>query len=289
MKKLIVAILSITIMQNIQSQEIVNPDYIWSNLEEHCHVWGSSYTTKFFNFNGDTIVNDTLYKKIWISEDENHTTWDFYFALIREENNRVYYRPAYGQEGLIYDFNLELGDSVLVDNSRAVEPVWLTLSNVDTIETEIGQRERWYMESSLYPEVDYWIRGIGSESGILNSSTSVFGGLCGLYELLCQEETDYIVYQNPEYQTCYLYTVGAEEKTPELFSANYKPSQQVLLVELKSEDVHNLILSDIRGNILYRKETSLKRETIPFERIPSGLYILTISSKDGYSVYKFVK
>ncbi len=94
----------------------------------------------------------------------------------------------FGDEGLIYDFNLEIGDSVLVNNPRAVGEVWLHLLEIDTITVADDLRERWRMVSSEYQESDYWLRGIGSIAGVLNSSMSIYGGLCGFYALLCQYE-----------------------------------------------------------------------------------------------------
>ena len=74
-------------------------------MEEHCQPWGSTYSTDYFQFEEDTIINGFVYKKVWISEDETYQNWNFYSAFIREENNKVYYKHMFGEEGLIYDFN----------------------------------------------------------------------------------------------------------------------------------------------------------------------------------------
>lgn len=274
----------------ILAQEIVKSEYIWSNLEEHCHSWGSTYTTEYFHFDKDTIINDTNYKKIWISQEEGHMTWDFFGAHIREEGKKVYYRPYFGDEGLIYDFTLEMGDSVLVDNPRAVDPVWLTLTNIDTIETEFGDRERWKMESSLYPEADYWIVGIGSTAGILNSSTSVFGGLCGLYELLCQEDNGNLSYSNPEYQTCYLYTVGVDRIMFQEPFARYVPNTKSLEIDI-NEDYGPAIflLFDINGNIIKKESNISNPKLINMSDRATGIYILTLKTQQGIKNFKFVK
>ena len=135
-----------------QSQEIVNTNKLWSIMSEHCQPWGSTYSTDFFMFDEDTIINDILYQKVWISEDENHEDWNFYGAFIREVDNRVYYRQMFGDEGLIYDFNLQLGDSVVVNNPRSIGEISLFLNAIDSVETENGYLERWTLVNNLYPD-----------------------------------------------------------------------------------------------------------------------------------------
>ncbi|MAZ94344.1 MAG: hypothetical protein CMF58_07965 [Lentimicrobiaceae bacterium] len=258
------------------SQEIVNTAKLWSCMEEHCHEWGSEFSTDFYRFEEDTIINSLTYKKVWISEDENHEIWNFYGAFIREENNRVYYRQMFGDEGLIYDFNLEIGDSVLVDNPRAVGEVWLHLLEIDTITVADGLRERWRMVSSEYQDSDYWIRGIGSIAGVINSSMSVYGGLCGFYALLCQDEQGEKIYENPEYNTCYLYTVGRDEVTEDNTSIIYNRDLSSIVVKLQDKSDMAILITDISGKILYKTEVNSKKETIPFRINNPGIYIVTV-------------
>ena len=66
---------------------------------------------------GDTIINDKLYSKVYDIEDDsclniNNAT---YFGAIREEEKKIYALIAYGQEEeiLLYDFNVEVGDTVI--------------------------------------------------------------------------------------------------------------------------------------------------------------------------------
>lgn len=117
--------------------------------------WGTSYTSNYHRFYGDTIINDTLNKKVWVSEDENYEEWYFFDSFIREENKKVYYREMFQSEGLIYDFNLQIGDSVLLNNIRAVDNLWLKLTEIDSVQTTDGFVERWRLESRHYLNSDY--------------------------------------------------------------------------------------------------------------------------------------
>ncbi len=178
---------------------------------------------------------------------------------------------------------------MLIDNPRAVSQVWLTLTEIDTIETEIETRERWKMESSQYPIPDYWIRGIGSTAGVINSSTSVFGGLCGLYELLCQEDDDYLVYVNEEYQSCYIYTVGDYEKPAYHLTFRYDALTGTLFIDNIANEFEQLSIFDISGQIVLEMTLNATSHQISVNRLPSGIYILYASSISGSTSYKFIK
>lgn len=46
------------------SQEIVDPAKLWSNMEEHCQPWGSTYSTDFIRFDIDTIIDNLLCQRV---------------------------------------------------------------------------------------------------------------------------------------------------------------------------------------------------------------------------------
>ncbi len=284
----ILLFLALTLTTNSFSQEIVVSEKTWSNLEEHCHSWGSIFTTDFLRFDKDTIIDAITYKKVWISEDENQQTWNFYGSFIREENGKVYFREFFGQEGLIYDFNIEPGDSVLIDNPRAVGPVWLKLETIDTILLETGERERWKMTSSQYPDFDYWIRGIGSEAGVINSSTTVFGGLCGLYELLCLKSEGELVYLNQNYNTCYLYTVGEDELPAENSSVYFNRSLNQLVIKFDSSSEKSVYLFNQMGNLEYSMKAQSGETIVPVNNYSPGMHVLTIVDGSVRSNFKFI-
>ncbi len=280
--------LSIFLITN--SQEIVNPSKLWSSMEEHCQPWGSTYSTDYLRFESDTIIDDYTYKHVWISEDEDHEEWNFYGAFIREENNRVYYRQMFGEEGLIYDFNLELGDSVLIDNPRAVGAIWLFLAEVDSVETVEGMKERWRLISNEYPNSEYWIRGVGSRTGVLNSSSGIFGGLCGLYTLLCQKEDGELIYVNPEYQSCYLYTTGRDEgeKINDPIRLKYDKFQKSVTVIFSGNSEKEIILSNITGHTKSSISNSLESTTLSLLNNPAGIYIITVLQDGNRYSKKFI-
>lgn len=274
----------------LNSQEIVDRAKMWSSMEEHCQPWGSTYSTDFYRFDEDTLIDEHNYKKVWISGDENYQQWDFYGAFVREELNRVYYRQIGSEEGLVYDFNLEIGDSVLIDNPRAAGALYLTLVEIDSVEITDGYRERWKLVSTNYPNPEYWIRGVGSETGILNSSSGIFGGLCGLYTLLCEKENDELVYINHEHESCYLITTDVKELELEvkLFDVNFTNELITVKFNMLDNSRKTIVLSDITGNIISQTKTSEGESSFSLMNNPSGIYIVSVMVNGRVTSQKFV-
>lgn len=276
--------------QLLFSQQIVDTSKIWSIMEEHCQPWGSNYSTNYFRFDNDTVIENKTYKKVWISEDEYHQEWNFYGAFIREENSKVYFREIFQEEGLIYDFNLEMGDSVVVNNTRGAEELTLFFTEIDSVEVEDGYRERWKLISNEYENTEYWIRGIGSETGVINSGTGVFGGLCGLFTLLCEKENDELVYMNPEYGSCFLITTGVENNAlvKNEVSISYNPNNKTVNVSTNYNRPQTILLTDITGKIISRQQIASGSFSFNLFNNPNGLYIISVLREGRLTSEKFI-
>jgi len=132
---------------------------------------GLGKTTEYeykYKINGDTIINQVKYAKIYMIDYRYNSTE--LSAFVREKDKKVYqYAPWSENETLIYDFDIKVNDSICICNGN-----WqLILKNVSTINTESGQRKCFYFESYAYNSFEssweytyaypiYIIEGIGS-------------------------------------------------------------------------------------------------------------------------------
>lgn len=272
----------------IISQEIVDADKLWAIANVHCQPWGNAYSTYFYKFEGDTVVQDTAYQKVMISTDEFHENWDFFGAFIREENGRVFYRELYQQEGLIYDFNMELGDTVLVNNTRALEAVHLVLTEIDSVPSEEGYVERWQLNCLEYPDqTEIWLRGIGSMAGVMNSSVEIFGGLCGLYVLLCSSDLGNTVFQNPEFESCWMYITDIDNSEKKIAPRIYFSSaSQQLIIEGLSLENGIVTLTDLNGRRINKKPFEGEKVQLPLSSAHNGIILVTVEQGDFLSTQK---
>ncbi|MEE4259035.1 MAG: T9SS type A sorting domain-containing protein [Bacteroidales bacterium] len=284
MNKLVYILLFFIAIPSTQAQEIVDNQKLWSILTGHCLPDYTTYTTSFFKFEEDTIIDGKTYKMVFISEDEFQEEWFFFGSFIREDNKKVYLREYFGEEGLIYDFNLQLGDTVVVNNPRAVSEVALVLTEIDSVETSDGYRERWKLTNEEFLIPEYWIEGIGSTGGILNSSTEVFGGLCGTYILLCEEENGNTIYLNPEYEQCYYLLLNNAEEQEALqisYKLIYKPSIRAMELIFNEHGKRHILVSDIQGRTIARFESEENNVQLPLNSYTNGLYMVSILQDDG--------
>jgi hypothetical protein len=156
------------------------------------------------NFNLDGVD----YKLVWKKSKYGTSK----AGAVREEDKRVYYRRKisqnYQDEVLLYDFNLTVGDTVTV-NWMHQQLMVLEESEVEvngTMRRKLGLG-RYYIG---YPptEVDeYWIEGVGSSYGFLNSGYEEMMG--SFFYLLCYHENGNLVWDNEAFDDCVMNSDGA--------------------------------------------------------------------------------
>ncbi len=265
-----------------RQNQIVEPWKMWANLHIYCHSTGTEYSTDFIRFNGDTVVDGISYKKVEYAEDEAHENWNFYGYFIREENKKVFLKRPFEPEGLIYDFTLQnIGDTVTINNPVTNSALFLTLTAIDSVETTGGWRQRKKFSAEGYEPEEYWIDGIGSGSGVLNSGMAVFGGLCGAAELLCEHEYDTLVYQNPQYGSCYIVTTGMEEiNGNSVVSVYFNNGNNELVLKFKNSGKKEIVVYDINGRTLKSFTTLENYAAIYLTPEINGLIFISISGNN---------
>jgi len=263
-----------------QQNQIVVENKIWSNVREDCLPEGNIYTTFYHRFQGDTTIEDRQYKKVMIAEDELYQEWYFSGSFIREDSGRVYFMEySDEEEGLIYDFNLKMGDTVTINNPLVTEGLLLTLTTIDSIETISGYRTRWKLEKNEYSTPEYWIEGIGSQSGVLNSGTGVFGPLCGAYTLLCEKEDNITIYQNPDYETCFYILLEVEDRQIEdsfKFEVRYSRSGEQLNILFNNSEPKNVQIASLTGIHVFKTQTHNQQISLDKSKFSAGLYIISV-------------
>ena len=274
----------------LQSQEnsLVTEDREWASLWEICGPDYITYQTFYTRFHGDTMVNGKEYKKVEIAEDEDAQVWKFSGEFVREENNRVFYLGNFlEEEMLLYDFNLKVGKQVKVWNVLEPDGIVLQVTHIDSVLTFDGYRKRMHLEFDEFSVPEVWIEGVGSESGVLNSSGSIFLGICNTYFLLCSTDNGFQVYQNPEYETCYYNLLGREEtetKVDTIF-LNYVPITRTLTLHNTDHESVDVLITGITGQVVYRSQTNDASYEIDLSSLKSGFYVVSIRSK-GIATFK---
>lgn len=205
MKRILLFIIAAIAIQFVLSaQDFVSPDKQWNVLASGMP---QSTSTEIFWFEGDSIINDKTYQKFWVSRDSLHNRR--FEGLMREESKVVYYIQPGNNEGVLYDFNVEIGDTISIVNYFCFNAFPLTVYDIDTVEYYGMSRKRWHL--GIQGEIrEIWIEGIGSHSGPLYSAYEMCI-VCPYWGLLCFHEQGELYYIMPYETECYQTSVGQSE------------------------------------------------------------------------------
>ncbi|MCC5917474.1 MAG: T9SS type A sorting domain-containing protein [Cryomorphaceae bacterium] len=254
--------------------------------------YGNNTYTDSMSVIGDSIIDGHLYKKVinvWASMDS--------LLLLREDTAaRQVYFLLDSIEYILYDFSLELGDSVTIyttlpgNGDLNFSPFQTTVSLVDTIVdlNNIHRKRLWLntQTASSFLIAGPWIEGIGGETGFVPISNNISINLTP--NLLCAWNDGVQIYANDNYDSCYYRLVSVETFSKDI--SNLKtypnPTKDFINVSVTVENVkpHTVVIRDLQGKIL-REQPLLNNGTeqmagLELQALPNGMYLLEIRS-DG--------
>ncbi|NOX86626.1 MAG: T9SS type A sorting domain-containing protein [Chlorobi bacterium] len=258
---------------SINGQGFLSADKQW-NVRNVFYPAG--YSTEIYRIQGDSVINSVDYKKIWVSFD-SLSTWSFQ-GLLREDSNIVYYKAQDAGEGILYDFNLEAGDSAYVKNVFCPDqdiPVYVL--DVDTVEYFGVSRKRWHLDSDGGND-EYWVEGIGSLNGPLYTKYW-YCIICPVWELLCYHEGNTLLYILPDETECYQNTVGIEENQGrDHITISPNPVTRGNAFEIESDISLSAVSLFSASGILIRRLSLAADHSVRIETggLNPGLYLLSI-------------
>jgi hypothetical protein len=255
------------------SQEFIDSTKTWTVAEYITSGSGStSKTTITFSFNGDTLIENTSYTKMFsLDNDGNielHSFW-------REDNDgNIYYVRGVEVEQCIYNFQLEKSDTFnLGSNEIIVDSVLLK---------DFGNTEKKFSYShySYVPDhVIVWIEGVGS----LNAPGVPDGYFLvgGSYSLICYHENEELIYLNPSYTDCnassgtLVKDVLCNENLIRLFPLDDFSIQ----IDIQSNESGNIDFYTLEGKHVWSE--ILQNSTSYVQLTQQGIYIYRFTSNEG--------
>ncbi len=217
-KQKIILLILIVVSLSTKSQSydiLIDTNKLWSTVDDYLFSNTESYYTKFGD---DTLVAGEVYKKILVSEDYYMLAWDLKGFAREDTNRRVYFRTLTGDEGLVYDFDVDIGDTVdFINPFLPIEYFDTTIIVInktsvffgDTIRTAIDIAKCNADTAAGYC-VERWIEGVGSTIGVLENGYRIASVVGWYYRLICYYDNDLLIYQDSNYNKCY-YNISIEE------------------------------------------------------------------------------
>lgn len=237
---------------------------------------------------GDTLIGGLNYIQIYSLYDSTLTNPNsHYYAAIREENKRVYTRIGSNPETLLYDFNLEVGDTIWHTFSETFFTTDSFFQHVLTVDSMLlldgKYRKRWVFESATTPD-DIVIEGIGSISGIglFNPIKNAWATNGDQYQFACFKHNDTALYiNNPECENCFCSMLTSIDKPKNVFQCKITPNPVSGKIQLCfNNEVNNveILIYNTSGQLIYTcNNVSGKTTSLDMSNFKSGLYLLQVS------------
>ena len=235
-----------------------------------------------FRIDGDTIINNVEYRKLYL---ENY----FYGGVRETKDSLVYYYDAvaYEQEILLYDFAWQVGKQIKSGRfSNISEYVYATIDRIDTLVLENG-RKCAYITTSRGTKC---IQGIGDVNGFLYPVDYIAQADCEIaHKLWCAIDTkingeNRIIYKDEQCNDCYSCSDNlAVLESNKAISLSPNPVKDYLTITLPTDN-NEIRIFDLQGKLLLQQNVGFSAE-VNVSMLPTGTYVLVVNGES----YKFVK
>ena len=247
---------------------------------------GKNYPVKY-RLSEKLEFRDGFYKRLLKSEDESSTNFTPTDLSIRETENVIYLKDSY-LERVLYDFNLEVGDTLSTIDLSFNEIKYVTVQ-VDSFDL-LGERRKAIIvrcagdeDGTLYGYAT-WVEGVGDVNrGILAPLDGCRTD--GNTTLLCYFENDEIKYSNPNYNACWTTTRDISIVNDLVVYPN--PVTNHLYVK-SSLDYMDYRIVDQMGKVVSTGHMN-SSNYLDVSTLTSGIYFVQLDHKDYVSQSRFIK
>lgn len=244
---------------------------------------------------GDTVINSVEYHKVYEMFDSTFLNpYSTYFAAIRENQNRQVFCLIPGfEETIMYDFNLDIGDTIWYDIGGYLcedevtfeeQSHYKIVSALDsTLLANNQYRRSWSFEGEFM--WDTWVEGIGSLEfyGLFNPLISDMT-LCGdFYQFACFKHNDTTLYlDNPNCERCFCTLITAIENHEQIDTQYFElipnPASNKVVVKINDKNNlnHKLSIYNSTGELVFTKNTKSIATELNTANFKKGLYFIQI-------------
>ena len=267
---------------------------MWCDIRASDNSGCLTETKATYELNGQTIINGLVYNRLWHYEryyeyctgNSGTDTTTFYIRQDVAVKKVWIYLPSTNSDTILYDFNLQVGDTLNQREYWAINflpPDYWIVSSIDSILIDGNYRKQFHYSTTLDTTSSCssaMIEGIGADHGFINLPKTCFEYWASLIK---SYQNGILLYgdSSPFNYACHDFTTGVTEiKLKESISIFPNPVTDKLNVTVNNNEVSEIILYDIAlRELLQEKFTnSISLNTEPLAK---GLYIYEVRNKNG--------
>jgi hypothetical protein len=287
-------ILTLIAVFKLQSQSYFSfPDSncVWS-VEKEKHL-----------IKGDSVFNAKTYKKYYWTTDTTLTSINLNFVgLVRQDiiNKKIYaIEKTQTVETLLYDFNLNLNDTLSVEPIYSIfyqSPRRIKVTAIDSVIINGQYRKRFTIASNrpFGPSItETWIEGIGSSFGPLCPGLADPPIICPCFPtLLCQKVNNQTIYVEIVNNSCYktictgvgINNIAVDNKI--LIFPN--PTNCFAKIELP-EKIMEIKIYDSKSQLINNIQFDSENKLIDLTKVKDGIYFIKIITETRTVETKLIK
>lgn len=295
MKKLILLITVILTLSSMAQKSDYYP-FPDSNAQWNMYlsiiIFPNTVYDEFYSIiiSGDTIINGILYHKLTIpfvqsiEKSMNSPNTIGYKGGIRQDiiNRKVYIIPPDSiTEQLLYDFNMQIGDTVrgYIESGFDYKDI---VESIDSVLVGSNYHKRWKINP--YYNI-YFIEGVGSTYGLIEYSPGNCVDLEGI-TITCFRQNGITLYPDTTTNCDLITSISPIDKKKDPLRIYPNPSQGSITIEFeKSINIKEIRLTDLFGKIILQEQTGSMTK-IEIDNLQDKTYILTIIDTDNNTINK---
>ena len=221
-----------------------------------------------YGLTGDTIINNTLYHKMYLLADTTLETINLkeYLGGFRQENQKVWFIPRYENmpEFLLYDFTMQIGDTIWYSASLVIgdngDHIFHFGNNFNVVQDIVNENEvKRIILCCGYTWQDECLTGIGSIYGPFGSIVQIPLSGNG-YHIACFKQNDTVKYKdNLICNKCFCSELtGIDEKKNNADWITIFPNPAMNSLSIKIDKLYsniNVVILDEKGSTIYKEES----------------------------------
>jgi len=280
--KILLTLLFAVSMQLSFGQEyhkLVDTNKLWNYYD--CYAGPQPHYTTLYRFISDTLIDEIKYYIPEITNDSGNWYKQNYYLREEDSTKRVYIL-CNNNEGLIYDFSLNTGDSVTILNTlyTSNSPITIHVISVDSIKI-IDNSYRKIINSDFCT----WIEGIGDKMGLCHPG-DLSAGNC--ISLVCYYENDSLKYLSPDYDSCFYSFVNINENENEKQVLLKDMGNNSYIIQTKSS-IEEVKIYNVLGEKMRKYNPFSNQCKINMSSFSSGIYFITGKTSNKLFNIKIVK
>jgi len=259
-----------------------------------------TYAEYQYLITGDTVVNGITYhhltqkgySRIVTPSGSQVTPIDFCMGYFRNDSleKKVWHTGNFNlSERLLYDFNLQLGDSLIIEDDFYGDYIGI-ISNIDTLLLADDSHKRftvfWERRPHDYPyEYSYIIEGIGSTMGLFSflyeKESPIYSPFYAMLRCFTVNE-DPIYIEPTGWGDCTpLNTIEDYYQNKTMITVYPNPVSHEFQIQSDLSNLDEVFIYTIQGQCVSHIKLQCKSQKINITTLQAGVYLLKVKDTQG--------